>query len=126
MAFGFLRGAARRFCREADLYVEALAAFRELVDGEAVHDAAFRHEVVLPNAERRLLLVDWLNELVFLAEVEGFVPERVERLELRDGLQATLVGVRGRPRHVVKAATLHGLELSRREEVWRARVVLDV
>jgi hypothetical protein len=59
---------------------------------------------MLPEVEPSLLLVDWLNELVFLAEVEGFVPESVERLELGDGLQATLAAVRGRPRHLVKAA----------------------
>ena len=111
---------------QADLYVEALAAFRELVDGATAHGAAFRREIVLPEAECSLLLVDWLNELVFLAEVEGFVPQRVERLELGDGLRATLAGVRGRPRHLVKAATLHDLELSNRGEVWHARVVLDV
>ncbi len=32
-------------------------------------------------------LADWLGELAFLAETEGFVPGRVERLDLRpDGL----------------------------------------
>ena len=80
----------------------------------------------LEEEELPLLLVDWLNELVFLAEVEAFVPERVERLELHGGLQATLLGVSGRPRHLVKAATEHGLEFVHEGEVWRARVVLDV
>jgi SHS2 domain-containing protein len=111
---------------EADLYVEALAAFRELVDSATTHGTAFQRELVLTEAEPALLLIDWLNELVFLAEVEGFVPERVERLELGEGLKATLTGVRGRPRHLVKAATLHDLELSNRGEEWHARVVLDV
>jgi protein archease len=111
---------------EADLYAEALAAFRELVDSATTHGAAFQREVVLPDVEPSLLLVDWLNELVFLAEVEGFVPERVERLEFGEGLRATLIGAHGRPRHLVKAATLHDLELTSRGEVWHARVVLDV
>jgi SHS2 domain-containing protein len=111
---------------ETDLYVEALAAFRALVDGSTADGPAVRHEIALPDAEPPLLLVDWLNELVFLAEVEGFVPERVEHLELGEGLRATLAGARGRPRHLVKAATVHGLELSHEGEVWRARVVLDV
>jgi SHS2 domain-containing protein len=111
---------------QADLYAEALAAFRALVDGSTAHGPTFQREVALPDAEPPVLLADWLNELVFLAEVEGFVPERVERLELGEGLRATLVGVHGRPRHIVKAATLHDLELARRGEVWRARVVLDI
>ena len=111
---------------EADLYAEAVDAFRELVDSAPTHGTAYQHEVVLADAEPSLLLVDWLNELVFLAEVEGFVPQRIARLELGEGLRATLTGVRGHPRHLVKAATLHDLELSNREGVWHARVVLDV
>ena len=80
---------------EADLYVEALAAFRELVDSTTTQGAAFQREIVLPDAEPSLLLVDWLNELVFLAEVEGFVPERLERLELGQGLRSTLADACG-------------------------------
>jgi SHS2 domain-containing protein len=111
---------------EAGLFAEAAAAFGELVDGSRPRGEPFRRHVSLAGAERPLLLVDWLNELVFLAEVEGFVPERVERLDLESGLSATVVGVRGRPRHLVKAATLDDLEVSHDRKGWHARVVLDV
>jgi SHS2 domain-containing protein len=110
---------------EAALFAEATAAFRELVDGSQSRGAPLRHRVVLAGTEPALL-ADWLNELVFLAEVEAFVPERIEGLELAGGLEATIVGARGRPRHLVKAATLHDLEVSRTDEGWSARVVLDV
>ena len=112
---------------EATLFSEATAAFRELVDGGRPQGEPLRHEVSLGPAEPALLLVDWLNELVFLAEVEAFVPERVTEIELDEsGLRATLHGARGRPRHLVKGATLHRLDFGRSGEVWRARVVLDV
>ena len=112
---------------EAGLFREATAAFRELVDGAERPREPLRLEVSLAPAEPALLLVDWLDQLVFLAEVDAFVPERVAELEVDEsGVHATLDGVRGRPRHLVKGATLHDLELVHDGEVWRARVVLDV
>ena len=112
----------------AQLFSEAAAAFRELVDGaEGSRRETLTREVSLGPAEPARLLADWLDELVFLAEVDGFVPERVTSIALERGhVRATLEGSRGRPRHLVKAATLHGLELVHEGEVWHARVVLDV
>jgi SHS2 domain-containing protein len=111
---------------EAGVFEAALGAFAELVaSGE--EGAGVRHEIELAGADRPLLLVDWLNELVFLAEVEGFVPERVAELELAgDRLRATVAGRRGRPRQLVKAVTLNGLELGEAGGLWRGHVVLDV
>ena len=111
--------------REA-VFAEALAAFAELVSrddrGERVE-----HEVTAEAQDDATLLAAWLDELVFLAETEDFVPERLERLQL-DGtrLRAVVAGHRGRPAHLVKAVTYHGLEVARNGDVWRARVVLDV
>lgn len=112
---------------ERELFAEALAAFRELVDGAGTHGRPQRREIVLaPEDDRELLLADWLSELVFLAEAEAFVPRALVGLELGDGLQATVEGELGRPRHLVKAVAHRGLELSQREGRWHGHVVLDV
>jgi SHS2 domain-containing protein len=112
---------------EAGLFSAALDAFRELVDGRRTAGAPVEREIVLADRERTLLLADWLDELVFLAEVDGFVADRIETLALAaDGLRATVVGRHSRPRHLVKAVTLDRLELERRERTWYAHVVLDV
>ena len=112
---------------EAELFAEATAAFRELVDGCAVRREPLTHEVSLGPAEPARLLGDWLDELIFLAEVDAFVPERVAAIELTGAsLHATLEGARALPRNLVRAATLHDLELSHEDRVWRAHVVLDV
>jgi SHS2 domain-containing protein len=111
---------------EAAVFEAALDALAELTgDGDGPPAA---HEVALEADERALLLVEWLSELAYLAEAEGFVPERIAALELRDGgLRARVVGRRGEPAHLVKAVTLHRLELREDDTVgWRARVVLDV
>lgn len=111
---------------EEGVFGEALAAFADLVGG-ADGGGAVRHEVELSAGDRALLLVEWLGELVFLAEVEGFVPERVSALELSDGhLRATVEGRRARPPHLVKAVTLNDLEVERSGDHWHARLVLDV
>jgi SHS2 domain-containing protein len=111
---------------ETGIFDAALAAFSELAGACDPGEPAV-HVVKLTAPEPALLLVDWLNELVFLAEVEGFVPERLAVIDLLDGrLHATVAGRRASPRHLVKAVTLSKLELDREGEMWHGRVILDV
>ena len=111
---------------EEAILADALAAFSELVGGDEEGEPA-RHEVVVAGPDPPARLVEWLEELVFLAETEDFVPERVANLELRGGeLRAEVDGRRDRPAHLVKAVTYHGLEVEERGDGWHARVVLDV
>ena len=111
---------------EAGIFDAALAALAELIapNGEG---APASHEIELTGGDHALLLMDWMTELVFLAEVEEFVPERLSSFELAgDRLRATVAGRRGHPRHLVKAVTLSGLELAQEKGGWHGRVVLDV
>jgi SHS2 domain-containing protein len=111
---------------EAALFEEALRALAELTSGDA-DGTAVHHELELEGEDHALLLVDWLHELIFLAEVEQLVAETVVSLELSGGgLRATVRGRRGHPRHLVKAATLNKLQLRQEGGTWRARLVLDV
>jgi protein archease len=111
---------------ERGIFEAALGAFGELV-GMGEEGESVSREVELAADDDALLLVDWLSELVFLAEVEQFVPERLEAFALADNrLRAIVRGHRNRPRHLVKAVTLNGLELEQEGGLWRGRVVLDV
>jgi SHS2 domain-containing protein len=108
------------------VFEEALAAFAELAgDGEGPRTT---RNIELEAPEQAMLLVDWLNELLYLADAEQFVPERIVSLDLDDGrLRATVEGQFGEPSQLLKAVTLHRLEFRRDETVgWRAHVVLDV
>lgn len=111
---------------EDAVFEDALAAFAELA-GDADGPSVTR-EVEVEAPDRALLLVEWLSELVYLSETEELVAERLSSLDLAGTrLRATVEGRRGEPRHLVKAVTLHRLELRRDAKVgWRARVVLDV
>ena len=85
-------------------------------------------EFELRAGDREALLVDWLNELVFLAESERWVGADFEVLS------ATPTALRMRARGVevdqaparVKAATFHGLSVTDQADGVRAEVVLDV
>ena len=115
---------------ERGVFEEALAALggllAERTGGEAEAEAA-RHQVSAGAPDRATLLAEWLSELAYLAEREGFVPRRVERMELTgNALEADVVGFRASPPHLVKAVTYHRLGMWEEDETWRARVIFDV
>jgi SHS2 domain-containing protein len=114
---------------EEDVFAEALAALADLLagDGSVGGSPAEWREVAADGADRAVLLADWIEQLAFLAETEGFVPDAVDELVLAPGaLRATVGGHRGAPPHLVKAVTYHGLRFERRGSGWRAEAVLDV
>jgi SHS2 domain-containing protein len=111
---------------ERDVFAAALAAVAELMATDGDHAAAERVVDVTAH-ERSALLVGWINELVMLAERDGFVAHGVRSFDLGENrLRAVLSGRIGPTRDLVKAATLHGLELGHGEGGWRGRVVVDV
>jgi SHS2 domain-containing protein len=110
---------------EAGIFEAALGAFAELVALSGGEPAS--REIDLDAGDLALLLVDWLGELVYLAEVERFVPRRVVAIEVvGNSMRATVEGRLGDPRHFVKAVTLNRLQFEQEGELWHARVVLDV
>lgn len=111
---------------EREVFAEAASAFGELI-GEGGGGEPVRQEIAVSAGDRAALLAEWISELVFLAEVEAFVPERVVAIELeRERVRGIVDGRRGAPRQLVKAVTYHGLSFAREGDVWRAAVVLDV
>jgi len=115
---------------EEEVFADALTAFVELVaTNERQVTDCYKEErgVALEAPDRASLLVEWLQELIFLADTESFIAGRADDLRVADGsLNATLVGRRTAFEPLVKAATYHGLSFEREGNKWQARVVLDV
>jgi SHS2 domain-containing protein len=108
------------------VFAEALTAFGELVSDEPGGEAV-EHELWLVAADRASLLVQWLEELVYLADTEGFVPSDAVQLDVGGKeLRARVRGRIGMPRPLVKAVTYHDVEFRRQAGAWHAKVVLDV
>jgi len=116
---------------EHEVFADALRALAELLRVGAAatpeRSGRVRRSVSTTASDRATLLAAWLEELVFLAESEGFVATELEALEL-DGtaVRATLLGVIDEPPPLVKAVTYHRLALQDTGESFFARVVLDV
>jgi SHS2 domain-containing protein len=113
---------------EDAVYCDAVDALAELLgeDGGGTGPAEPRR-LTLEAPDRARLLAELLSELTFLAESERFVPVGLDELSAGPGrLEATVRGVDGHPRQLVKAVTYHRLTFEERDGAWRATVVLDV
>jgi SHS2 domain-containing protein len=78
--------------------------------------------------DREGVLVEWLNELIYRAETERWVPVQIEVRSAGDtalALRARGVTVEETPSRV-KAATFHGLKIVPVESGLEAEVVFDV
>ena len=116
----------------AEIYVNAAHALvATMTDRRRLRKRETRHiEVEAP--DREALLVSWLNYLLYLYDVDGFLGRIFEILELSaERLQARARGEIFDPeRHVgktaVKAATYHHLEITPRNHGWQATVIFDL
>jgi len=120
-----------------DLFREATRALLSILLDEAsapvadLEPIAIRLEAEDPEA----LLIDYLNELIFLFDTKRFLPSRLEVRGLRLEKPALLEGeVRGemydparhRAKTEIKAATFHGLEIRTIGGRLEADVVFDL
>jgi len=109
----------------------ALGVFNLIVPTDAVKPMESR-EVAARGASVDALLVNWLNECLYVHDLEGFVVSDVATPEVTPaGVHALLRGEPVDPsRHprgtIVKAATFHDLEVRQMPGQVRARVVLDI
>lgn len=62
---------------------EAAIALGDLL-GEHRKGEPVTHRVGVSAADLPTLLAEWLGELVYLAETDGFVPERIVEMDLSD------------------------------------------
>ena len=107
------------------------ALFHILVDPASVEPRE-RVEVRTQGANQSELLVNWLSELLFLQDAEGWLFRDFEVISLSDNsIEAAARGERfDRTRHqirlLVKAITYHQLVLEEVAGVWRAQVYVDI
>lgn len=117
-----------------ELMATAAMSLADMVAGRENLRERERIESVLEAPDEETLLVDLLQEVVFLLETRGFLPVRVRvrRVPRSEGprIEASLFGSSVEPsgvRMAVKAATHHDLVLTREPGGHvRARVYLDV
>lgn len=116
----------------AEAFAQAgLGVFALVVDPGTV-EAREPREVRAQGESPEALLVNWLNECLYVHDIEGFVVRRVEFLVFEEQrAHALLWGepldpARHRVGTLVKAATFHELQVRQAEGGWEIRVILDI
>ena len=116
----------------AEAYAQAaLGVFALIVPPEEVAEAEVR-EVRAQGESAETLLVNWVNEGLYVHDIEGFVVRRIEVDALDERvIHGVLHGEPLDPRRhslgtVVKAATLHGVTVTEREGRHHVRLIVDV
>lgn len=133
-----------RFEHEADVGVRGIGSSRDaafeqaalaltsVVTDPSEVSARERVEFSCESPDPELLLVDWLNAIVYEMATRSMIFGRFEvrsdGTKLRGAAWGEPVEVeRHRPAVEVKAATYHGLRVGRRDDgAWVAECVLDV
>lgn len=108
---------------------EGLRALVGILTGGARVAPSHSLEVAIDALDPEDRLVRWLNELLYLATVQGFLACEAEIDLHPGGIRARLRGEAGGKTRLateVKSVTYHGLRLSRQNGRLSARVVLDV
>jgi len=116
----------------AELFENAAGALTATMTDRRYLRRRERRTVELESPDREALLVDWLNHLLYLFDVEGFLGREFHLTSLSERrLKATAWGEAFDPeRHpeksAVKAATYHHLEIRPWGDGWQATVILDL
>jgi len=114
------------------LFEEAARAFFDIITDLSKVEAHLQREVVVQGSSREVLMVAWLNELLYLHEVEGLLFCDFSVAEIDEGAVTGVAGgeVFDEGRHSiktgVKAVTYHQLEIKEQEGRWQAQVIFDI
>ncbi|OPZ81334.1 MAG: hypothetical protein BWY76_03066 [bacterium ADurb.Bin429] len=104
----------------------ARALFQMMTESPAARDRT--REIALESVDLESLLVDWLNELIYLHEVEGetYADFRVNALSPTTLTATVTGGATTRKLKTIKAATYHDLTITETEAGAEAHIVFDV
>ena len=109
----------------------ALALFSLITDTESIKDTLQR-ELKINSKKRDVLLVEWLNEFIYLFDTEQTLFNKFEIRSLsRNQVKATCYGEKFDPsRHKlkmgIKAATYHMLKVTKVNNGYTAQVIFDI
>jgi SHS2 domain-containing protein len=109
----------------------ALGLFNLMADLDNLKEDVER-EIELSAEDVEVLLVEWLNELIYISEVEHIIFKRFEINELSNTqLKATCFGEKIKPgqhrlKREIKAATYHMLRLNKEDGSYKVQIIFDI
>jgi len=120
------------YCRNKELFSNAaLALFSLITEPESIEEK-LQLDLEVSSEDMDSLLVEWLNELIYLFDVERILFSRFDIRSLtRNELDATCYGegidsMKHKIKLGVKAATYHMLKLEQNGDGYKAQIILDI
>jgi len=112
----------------AKLLENAARAMTSLHQLESREEASAVRAIEVEGIDRETLLVNWLNEILYLEQIHGEFYDRFHISDIRENrLRGQLCGRRSEESGTqIKAATFHELEVRQTPEGFEATIVLDV
>ncbi len=90
-------------------------------------DSSVRRVFVIPQGNQETVLVDFLNELLFLAEEDGIMLDHFSFYEGQENIEVTSTGKKiSSQERVIKAATFHDLRVEETTTGCLATITFDV
>jgi len=113
-----------------DLFITYARAMFDTMVGGRLEERITQTLELEANDEGELLL-DWLKELLFLFERDGFIPIKYELNIMDNRLKARIVGDQFDPhRHTahleIKVPTYHRFSIKEDSGRWEGRIIFDV
>ncbi|GAG03260.1 unnamed protein product [marine sediment metagenome] len=115
-----------------ELFSNAASALFSLITEPESIEEKLQHGLEMSSGDRDSLLVEWLNELIYLFDAEHFLFNKfeIERLS-HNQLKATCYGekidpTKHRIKTGIKAATYHMLEVDKDSSGYKAQIIFDV
>jgi SHS2 domain-containing protein len=115
-----------------EVFANAARALFYIIVDPAIVEAREDVKILARGTNPSELLVNWLSELLFLQDAEGWLFRDFKVISLSDNsIRAVARGEKFDPaRHqiqlLVKAITYHQLELEETARGWRAQVYVDI
>jgi SHS2 domain-containing protein len=109
----------------------ALGLFNLMADLDGLKENSKR-EVGMSAEDIEVLLVEWLNELIYISDVEHIIFKRFEISELsNNSIKATCFGEKIKPGHhrlkrEIKAATYHMLRIDKENNGYKVQIIFDI
>ncbi len=114
------------------LFQEAARALFDIITDRKKVAARLKREVSVLGSGKEELMVAWLNELLYLHEVEELLFRDFTLSKIEQGsLKGVARGEKFQENHhliktAVKAVTYHQLEIKQLDGRWQARIIFDI
>lgn len=120
----------QRSSREA-LFRDAAFGMFYIIAPNNDFQAQTDYEISVENDDPETVMVNWLSELNYYFQVEGYVPVNMDIHFDDSGLHAKITGDIADPsvhniETEIKAVTYHKIYVKQKNDAWQAQIIFDI